>query len=170
MIRRLLPWVALAAVVAGALVVGGASGRPDPSPAARARRLSAELRCPVCQGLSVADSPSSTARAIAADIRRRIDEGESDGAIRQAYVERYGEWILLQPEGSGLGTVVWALPVAGLILGGGALVLAFRRWRRQPALQPSEADRALVERALASPGTPPSPRMSRGPDVQADGT
>jgi cytochrome c-type biogenesis protein CcmH len=160
MIRRLLPWVALAAVVAGALVAGGASGRPDPSPAARAQRLAAELRCPVCQGLSVADSPSSTARAIAADIRRRVDEGQSDQAIRQAYVERYGEWILLQPEGSGLGAVVWALPVAGLVLGGGALVLAFRRWRRQPALEPSEADRTLVEQALAS----------RDPDVGAEGT
>jgi cytochrome c-type biogenesis protein CcmH len=156
MIRRVLPWVALAAVVTGALMVGAVSGRPDPSPAARARRLSAELRCPVCQGLSVADSPSSTARAIADDIRRRIDEGESDGAIRRAYVERYGEWILLQPEGSGLGAVVWALPVAGLVLGGGALALAFRRWRRQPVLHPTEADRALVERALAPGPTTPA--------------
>ena len=178
--RRLLPWVALAAVVAGALVVGAASARPDPSPAARTQRISAGLRCPVCQGLSVADSPSSTARAIAADIRRRVDEGEGDGAIRQAYVERYGEWILLQPEGSGLGAVVWALPVAGLVLGGGALALAFRRWRRQPALEPSEADRALVEQALAAEGTPssrgtirgtpPSPRATLGRDVGAEGT
>ena len=149
MSRRLLPWIALAAVVVGALVAGSAAGRPDPSPAARARRLSAELRCPVCQGLSVADSPSSTARAIAADVRRRVDQGQSDGAIRQAYVDRYGEWILLQPRGSGFGAVVWALPVAGLVLGGGALVLAFRRWRRQPALEPTEADRALVEQALS---------------------
>ena len=122
MMRRVLPWVALTAVVAGALLVGAASGRPDPTPAAR---------------------------AIAEDVRRRVDAGQSDGAIRQAYVDRYGEWILLQPEGSGLGAFVWALPVAGLVVGGGALALAFRRWRRQPALEPTEADRALVEQALS---------------------
>ena len=155
-IRRILPWIALAAVVAGALGVGAVSGRADPTPAARAHRLAAQLRCPVCQGLSVADSPSSTARSIAADVRRRVDEGQSDGEIRRAYVDRYGEWILLLPEGSGLGAVVWALPVAGLVLGGGALALAFRRWRRQPALEPTDADRALVEQALASRGTPPA--------------
>jgi cytochrome c-type biogenesis protein CcmH len=166
MIRRFLPWVALAAVVTGTLVVGAISGRPDPTPAARAHRISAALRCPVCQGLSVADSPSSTARSIAADVRRRIDEGQSDGEIRQAYVDRFGEWILLQPEGSGFGAVVWALPVAGLVLGGGALALAFRRWRRQPALEPTDDDRALVEQALAG-GSGGSPRAADVPTEEA---
>jgi cytochrome c-type biogenesis protein CcmH len=150
MIRRVLPGVALAAVVVAALVIGGAgrSHRPR-SPDARARAIAADLRCPVCQGLSVADSPSPTAKAIYEDIRRRVDAGESDAAIRAYYVGRYGEWILLRPETSGAGVLVWVLPVAVLLLAAGGLTLAFVRWRRQPAPAVSDADRALVEAALA---------------------
>lgn len=150
--KSLLPWLVLAVVVVGALLLGGTRGDSDPSPAARARGLAAELRCPVCQGLSVADSPSPTARAIAQDIRRRVEAGETDAEIRQAYVDRYGEWILLEPAGSGFGALAWALPVAGLVLASGALALAFRRWRRETASAPSDADRALVEQARAGRG------------------
>jgi cytochrome c-type biogenesis protein CcmH len=150
--RRLLPVVALVAVVVAALAIGSSSGDGDPSPAARTRRLAAGLRCPVCQGLSVADSPSPTARAISADIRRRVDAGQSDGEIRQAYVERYGEWVLLEPAGAGLGAMVWALPIAALLLAGGGLALAFRRWSRDVPGPPSDDDRELVERALADRG------------------
>ncbi|HEY3239292.1 MAG TPA: cytochrome c-type biogenesis protein CcmH, partial [Acidimicrobiia bacterium] len=152
-LRRLLPVLALVAVVVGALAIGSGSGDRDPSPAARTRRLAAGLRCPVCQGLSVADSPSPTARAISADIRRRVEAGESDGDIRQAYVDRYGEWVLLEPAGAGLGALVWALPVAALLLAAAGLALAFRRWRRDAPDAPTDADRELVERALADRGS-----------------
>jgi cytochrome c-type biogenesis protein CcmH len=151
-LRRLLPVLALAVVVFGTLAIGSGSGDGDPSPAARTRRLAAGLRCPVCQGLSVADSPSPTARAISADIRRRVDAGESDGDIRQAYVDRYGEWVLLRPAGAGLGALVWGLPVAGLLLAAGGLALAFRRWRRDAPAAATEDDRHLVEQALARRG------------------
>jgi cytochrome c-type biogenesis protein CcmH len=149
MIRRVLPGVALAAVVVAALVIGGAGrSHPSRSPAARAHAIAAELRCPVCQGLSVADSPSETAKAISDDVRRRVDAGESDAAIRAFYVGRYGQWILLEPETSGLGALVWILPVTALVLGIGGLALAFRRWRREPARSVTDEDRALVEAAL----------------------
>lgn len=164
--RRLLPVLALAAVVVATLVIGASSGDGDPSPAARTRRLSAGLRCPVCQGLSVADSPSPTARAISEDIRRRVDTGESDSDIRQAYVERYGEWVLLQPAGSGLGALVWALPVAALLLAAGGLALAFRRWRRDVPEAVTEDDRELVERARADRGvTDPPMSWSEDPSI-----
>lgn len=149
MIRRLLPGVALAAVVVAALVIGGAGrSHPSRSPAARAHSIAAELRCPVCQGLSVADSPSETAKAIFDDVRRRVDAGESDAAIRAFYVGRYGQWILLKPETSGMGALVWVLPVAALLLGAGGLALAFRRWKREPTRTATDEDRALVEAAL----------------------
>ncbi|HKN40775.1 MAG TPA: cytochrome c-type biogenesis protein CcmH [Acidimicrobiia bacterium] len=149
MIRRVLPGVALAAVVVAALVIGGAGrSHPSRSPSERAHAIAAELRCPVCQGLSVADSPSPTAKAIYDDVRRRVDAGESDASIRAFYVGVYGQWILLRPETSGVGALVWVLPVTALLLGAGGLALAFRRWRRQPRLAATEEDRALVEAAL----------------------
>jgi cytochrome c-type biogenesis protein CcmH len=154
MIRRVLPGVALAAVVVAALVIGGAGRGPSRSPSARARAIAAELRCPVCQGLSVADSPSPTAQSIYDDVRRRVGAGESDATIRAFYVSRYGEWILLRPATSGVGALVWILPVTALLLGAGGLALAFRRWRRQPALPVTDEDRALVEAALAATGGP----------------
>ena len=150
MIRRTLPAVALAAVIAVALVVGGAgrSGGPRSS-SARAEAIAEDLRCPVCQGLSVADSHSPTAEAMYDDIRRRVEAGESDSAIKAYYVSRYSEWVLLDPDTSGVGVVVWILPVAALLLAVGGLALAFRRWRRQPGRAATDEDRALVEAALA---------------------
>ena len=150
MIRRLLPAVALAAVIVAALVMAGARpGKAPKSPAGRTEAIAEDLRCPVCQGLSIADSHSPTAEAIKEDIRRRVDAGESNAAIKAHYIDSYGEWILLRPMASGVGALVWALPVSALLLAGGGLALAFRRWRRQPAMAATDEDRALVEAALA---------------------
>ena len=74
----------------------------EQSTAARAHELETEIKCPECQGLSVADSQAPTSRAIRADIKRRIAAGQSDAEIRQAYVDHYGETILLAPQDSGL--------------------------------------------------------------------
>lgn len=145
--RRAAPWLVLGAVVIAALVW---AAWPDGGPqtaSGRVGELAAELRCPDCEGLSVADSPTTSARAIRRDIRARIDDGQSDEDIRQAYVDRYGESILLKPEGGGLGVVVWGLPVAALIIGGVGLVVALRRWQREPRLQATDADEELVTRA-----------------------
>lgn len=150
MIRRVLPGVALAAVVVAALVIGGGGRDKAPrTPAARAEAIGEDLRCPVCQGLSVADSHSPTAEAMREDIRRRVDAGESDRAIKAYYVSRYSEWVLLRPETSGIGGLIWILPVAALLLAAAGLAFAFRRWRRQPAMAATDEDRALVEAALA---------------------
>jgi len=137
----------LGAVVVGALVWAAWPSDNATTVRERARELAADLRCPDCESLSVADSSTPTARAIRADLRRRVDAGQSDEVIREAYVERYGESILLEPEGTGLGLLVWGLPVAVLIAGAAGLVLASRRWRREPRLHATDADEALVEKA-----------------------
>ena len=147
MTRRLLPWIVLAAVVIATLAVVVWPDGGDASPSARARSLSDEFRCPECEGLSVADSSAPTARAMRADIRDRIAAGESDAEIRQAMIDRFGESVLLKPEGDGIGLLVWGLPVVAAVLGAGGLGYALWRWRRQPAVHATDADEALVERA-----------------------
>jgi len=148
MIRRWGPWIALGIVVAIALaVVLWPNG--DQSPAARAHALETELKCPECQGLSVAESQAPTSRAIRADIKRRIARGQSDAEIRQAYVEDYGESILLSPRDSGISLIVWVLPVVVLVLGATGIVFALRRNREEPHLHATDADERLVERTRA---------------------
>jgi len=144
-IRKWGPWIALGVVVAIALAVvlwpGG-----SPSVAARAHELETQFKCPECQGLSVADSQAPTSRAIRADIKRRIASGESDDEIRRAYVESYGESILLTPEESGVSLLVWILPIVVVALGATGIVFALRRNRDQPHLHATEADERLVQR------------------------
>ena len=145
MIRRWGPWIALGVVVVIALaVVLWPTG--DQSTAARAHSLETEFKCPECQGLSVADSQAPTSRAIRADIKRRIAAGQSDEQIRQAYVDRYGETILLTPQSSGVSLLVWILPVVVLALGATGIVFALRRNRDEPHLHATAADERLVER------------------------
>jgi cytochrome c-type biogenesis protein CcmH len=154
LVRRVLPVALLAGVVAAGLALGARPDHAGTSVPARVERITAQLRCPVCQGLSVADSPSSTAKTITADVRRRVEAGESDDEVKAAYVERYGDWILLRPRSGGIATLVWALPAAVLALAAGALAMTFRRWRREPAQYATEADRDLVDAARRD-RTPP---------------
>jgi cytochrome c-type biogenesis protein CcmH len=151
MMRRWGPWFGLAIVVVVALTVV-VWPRGDQSAAARAHSLETELKCPECQGLSVADSQAPTSRAIRADIKQRIAKGQSDAQIRQAYVDRYGESILLSPQDSGISLIVWVLPVVVLALGATGIVYALRRNRGEPYLHATEADEALVERARGTEG------------------
>ncbi|MFQ5961672.1 MAG: cytochrome c-type biogenesis protein CcmH [Candidatus Methylomirabilales bacterium] len=110
------------------------------------RQISAELRCPVCQGLSVADSPSGMANQMRDLIRERLQAGESPEAIKAYFVERYGEWILLAPKREGFNLLIWVFPFLGLGGGAVALVLVLRRWRKHPEASPPSVDPAYVER------------------------
>jgi len=146
--RRVAPWVALAAVVIvtlGIVVTGGHHA----THAERAHRLASEMKCPVCQGLSVADSESETSKEIAADIRRRVDAGQSDATIRAYYAAKF-PGILLRPRNGGFDGLVWAIPIAVILVAAGGLAIALVRWRRAPRLSATDADRALVERVRQS--------------------
>ena len=81
-----------------------------------------------------------------ADIKRRIEDGQSDAEIRQAYIDTYGESILLSPQDSGVSLLVWILPIVVVALGATGIVFALRRNRDQPHLHATEADERLVQR------------------------
>jgi len=144
--RRWLTWAALGALVVVMLTVLVVRSQPSDSPESRARRLERELACPVCTGESVAESNAPEARAIRDDIRDRIDDGQSDGEIRNAYASVYGERVLLNPEDGGLALVVWGLPVVVFVAGAAGLVVVVRRWSRAPRLVASPEDEVLVAR------------------------
>jgi cytochrome c-type biogenesis protein CcmH len=149
-VRRWWPWILLGVLVVGAFTYAVWPSSGTETVAAHTRRLAAELRCVDCQGLSVADSDTSTASATRVDIAARIRRGESDSQILQVYVDRYGESVLLKPASNGIGALVWALPIAALVLGAGGLFLALRRWQRQPRLVASAEDEELVREERAA--------------------
>ena len=99
----------------------------DPALEARARTLSAELRCIVCQNESIDDSEAPLARDIRLLIRERIEQGESNDAVRAYLVSRYGDFILLQPPFKPETWLLWLSPV--LVLGLGVAAALFARSR-----------------------------------------
>jgi cytochrome c-type biogenesis protein CcmH len=127
--RRWAPWAVMGVLLVGALAIGAGGSTDGRTVDGRVRNLSAEVRCPTCEGLSVAESDAPASRTIRDDIRRRIEEGQSDGDIRAYLVSRFGKDILLKPEATGTSALVWALPVAALVAGAGGLLVALRRWR-----------------------------------------
>ena len=97
-------------------------------------------------GSAPGSAGGSAARKQFADIKRRIRAGQSDAEIRQAYVDTYGESILLSPHDSGVSLLVWILPIVVVALGATGIVFALRRNRDQPHLHATEADERLVQR------------------------
>ena len=88
---------------------------PTLTVAEQARRIAGELRCPDCQALSVAESHTASADAIRAEIGEQLRAGRSADEVRQHFVDRYGQWILLQPADP----LIWLLPVAVVAVGVG---------------------------------------------------
>jgi cytochrome c-type biogenesis protein CcmH len=153
--------VALAGAAAAQAPAATPTPQPPPSGAASApvdsaleRRLiqiASNLRCPVCQNLSILDSPSELAQDMKRLVRDQLVQGRSKEEIEQYFIARYGEWVLLKPAAHGATLTVWVLP-AVMLLGGALLVwFAVRRWTR-PVGAP------VAEAAVAAPvvvsGTP----------------
>lgn len=147
-------WLIIAALVVVALVRAGVSEGPALTAEERVRDIAATIKCPTCRSQSVAGSDSAAARAIRGDIARRVSDGESADEIRAAVAATYGDDVLLTPSSSGVEGIVWILPVVALVLGLAGVSAAFARWRRDPAATATDADRALVERALAEHDRP----------------
>jgi cytochrome c-type biogenesis protein CcmH len=136
----------LAGVLATLLLLAGPAAAA-PVDEKTVHDVAAQLRCVVCQSLSVADSPSETASQMRGIIRERLAAGESPAEVRAYFVEKYGEWILLAPPKSGFNLLVWVVPFVGLGLGLVLVAVVLRRWSRKiPPGAPRGVDPALRER------------------------
>ncbi len=102
----------------------------DAEKEARVQRLGKLFRCAVCQGVSIADSPASMARAQLDKVRELVAEGQTDEQIEAYMVARYGEWVLLKPKGEGATSALWVLPVLLLV---GGLILVRMQVKKKPA-------------------------------------
>ena len=112
--------------------------------------IAAELRCPVCQSESAADSSSSSSIEFRNIIRERLQAGESRADIIGFFQNKYGDWILMDPPKRGLYLWVWGLPVAAGVFGLGFLGVLLARWRKNAAepLETTAEDHELVQREL----------------------
>ena len=137
------------------LVLVGATARPSIAQTATSvneqvvYEIALQLRCVVCQNLSVADSPSEMAGQMRAIIRERLAAGESPAEVQRYFVDRYGEWILLAPPRRGFNLLVWVLPFVAVAGGLAAAATLVWRWthRRGGARTPPVAvDAAMSER------------------------
>ena len=95
---------------------------------ARTSAVAAQLRCPVCQGLSLQDSPSELAQSMRAVVRDQLAQGRTPDEVKAYFVSKYGEWILLAPEPRGFNLVAYAVPFFVVLAGGALVVIAVRRW------------------------------------------
>lgn len=98
----------------------------------RLHALATELRCPVCQNQTLADSNADLARDLKTEIARQIEQGRSDEQIRAFMVQRYGEFVLYEPPMRADTTLLWAGPFALLALGAVALGWRLRRLHHRP--------------------------------------
>jgi cytochrome c-type biogenesis protein CcmH len=127
---RWAPWILLAALAAAALAIG-IHRSSKPSLDAEVTHIASEVRCPVCNGESVAESQAAPSLQIRNEIRSELLQGESSSQILTGLVRAYGSGILEKPQASGVGLIVWVLPVVAVVIAAAALAFVLARWKRR---------------------------------------
>lgn len=144
-VRAPLLGLALALVLAA-----GAAAQAGRAAEQQVQDVAAQLRCVVCQNLSVADSPSEMASQMRAIVRERLEAGEAPEQVVQYFVDRYGEWILLSPRRQGFNLLVWVMPAVAVAVGLALVGVVLARWTRRRAAAgsagPTGVDAAMRER------------------------
>jgi cytochrome c-type biogenesis protein CcmH len=127
---------------------------PDAALELRARELSRELRCMVCQNQSIDDSDAPLARDLRLLVRERLKAGDSDAQVLDFLTARYGDFVLLKPPLNLRTALLWSLPAGILIVGGVVLIVAIRRRRQQggesnpQGIPLTAAEQARIDRLL----------------------
>jgi cytochrome c-type biogenesis protein CcmH len=141
-------------------------GQPQGTPFAgaqltqRTNEISALLRCPVCQGMAVADSPAEMAVNMKAQVRELLQRGYTEEQILKYFELSYGQFVLLRPKFEGVTSMVWLLPVIALVIGGAILFVKLRRLGVAPAVAAAPA---------VAPDQPEDEYLSRVRDMVSGG-
>jgi cytochrome c-type biogenesis protein CcmH len=146
-------WLALVFVIAGFLAVGVTRDAGPQSQEDRIDELAKRVACPICDGESVFESQNNASIALRNQLAELVADNDLNDTEIVAFIEtRYGAQVLLVPKASGIDALVWVLPAVAFTAGLAALVVVFRRWKREAGdiSEPTEGDRALVEAALAA--------------------
>ncbi|GAD55399.1 cytochrome c-type biogenesis protein [Limimaricola cinnabarinus] len=138
----------LALVAAPAFAVEPDEVLDDPALEARARDISAGLRCPVCRNESIDESNAGVSRDLRLMVRERLVAGDSDAEAVQAVVDRYGEYVLLRPDASGANLILWLAAPGLLILAGGVAFVSIRRRASGPEDRLTEDEEARLRDIL----------------------
>ena len=150
-LKRWPGWVMLVLVIVGFLVVGATRSTGPESQEDRVDAIARRVACPICDGESVFESQNNSSQAIRNQLQQLVAENDLSDAEIVAFIEtRYGAQVLLVPKASGFDALVWVLPAVAFVCGLGALVVVFRRWKREAGdmREPTDDDRALVDAAL----------------------
>ncbi|MGF9692880.1 cytochrome c-type biogenesis protein [Rhizobium sp. 0TCS1.26] len=148
-LARTLLVLMLALVTWPALAVNPDEVLRDPALEQRARHLSGQLRCMVCQNQSIDDSNAELARDLRVLVRERIAGGDSDSQVIDYIVSRYGEFVLLNPRVSSKTMALWAAPGVLLVIGGITVAVFLRRRRPdQPELRLTAEEQARLDALL----------------------
>jgi cytochrome c-type biogenesis protein CcmH len=155
--RRLAAIVVMLAAIApsSSLAVQPNEMLKDPKLETRARELSRELRCMVCQNQSIDESEAPLARDLRLLVRERLTNGDTDQQVLDFLVARYGEFVLLKPPLESKTLILWALPPVALLAGAVGLFFALRRRRTaqlEPATLSNEEQRKLSTLVDKPPG------------------
>jgi cytochrome c-type biogenesis protein CcmH len=154
-LKRWPGWVLLVFVIAGFLAVGATRSSGPESQEDRIDAIARRVACPICDGESVFESQNTASQAIRNQVGELVAENELSDTEIIAFIEtRYGAQVLLVPKATGFDSLVWVLPAVAFICGLAALVVVFRRWKREAGAMrdPTDEDRALVAAALSAEG------------------
>ena len=130
--RLLISLVLILFAALPALAVNPDEVLQDPALEARARQISSELRCLVCQNQSIDISDADLAKDLRVIVRERLTAGDTDSEIFDFVAARYGEFVLLKPRFSGGNLVLWSAPFALVLIGGAAMFVVSRRRAAAP--------------------------------------
>ena len=156
-VKRWPGWVALIFVVAGFLAVGATRDTGPESQGDRIDELSKRVACPICDGESVFESQNNASIALRNQIADLVADNDLNDTEIIAFIEtRYGAQVLLVPKSSGFDALVWVLPAVAFACGLAALVVVFRRWKREAG------EVARPDRCRPSAGRGGPRRRSRG--------